>query len=76
MDQEEPHKPKQHKQREELRVYRDRIQQNQKRANYVNEVRRIEGFLQSNQARASRLLYLGLKQKDMLKSLGLEGVPE
>ena len=49
---------------------------NQRRAEGVNEVRRIAGFLERNQARASRILYLGEKQKEMLKSLGLEGVPE
>ena len=62
--------------RGELAVYKDMIAKNQRRAEVVNEVRRIAGFLERNQARASRLLYLGLKQKEMLKSLGLEGVPE
>ena len=67
---------RQHKARGELQIYKDMIAKNQKRAEGVNEVRRIAGFLERNQARASRLLYLGERQKEMLKSLGLEGVPE
>ena len=67
---------RQHKARGELVLYKDMIAKNQRRAEGVNEVRRIAGFLERNQARASRLLYLGEKQKEMLKSLGLEGVPE
>ena len=67
---------RQHKARGELVLYTDMIAKNQRRAEGVNEVRRIAGFLERNQARASRLLYLGERQKAMLKSLGLEGVPE
>ena len=65
-----------HKQREDLRVYRERLQQNQKRANYINEVRRIEGFIQSNLTHPSRLDYLRPRQKELLSQLGMSGVPE
>ena len=67
---------RQHKARGELAVYKDMIAKNQKRAEAVNEVRRIEGFLQSNQTQPARHLYLSLKQKAMLKNLGLTAVPE
>ena len=52
-----------HKNREELRVYKERLVKNQKRAEGVNEVRRIQGFRESNLAYGPRLAYLEDRQK-------------
>ena len=65
-----------HKERGELLVYKEAIAKNQRRAEHVNEVRRIEGFLQSNLTHQARKEYLAPRQKELLNKLGMSGVPE
>ena len=65
-----------HKDRSELLVYKERIADNQKRAEYVNEVRRIEGFLQHNLTYQARRDYLEPRKKELLMKLGTNAVPE
>ena len=68
-----------HKERADLLVYRENIAQNQKRADYVNEVRRVEGFLQNNLTHAARVAHLTDARdvlKARLKELGVAGLPE
>ena len=43
-----------HRDRTDLKVYKDRLVENQRRAEFTNEVRRIEGFLQRNLAYKAR----------------------
>ena len=47
-----------HKERGELLAYKEHIAQGQKRAEYTNEVRRIEVFLQHDQTYGARRDYL------------------
>ena len=68
-----------HKERADLLVYKENIAQNQRRADYVNEVRRLEGFLQHNLTYESRRSYLekasgNLKEK--LKAMGVAALPD
>ena len=65
-----------HKQRQELLVYKKHLAQSQKRATYVNEVRRIEGFLQHNLTYGARRHYLEGRKTEMLKKLGVSALPE
>ena len=65
-----------HKERGELAVYKERIAQNQRRAEYINEVRRIEGFLQSNLTHASRKDYLRPRKEALMSKLGMSGLPD
>ena len=68
-----------HKERADLLIYRDNIAQNQKRADYVNEVRRVEGFLQNNLTQGARVAHLTDARdvlKARLKDLGVAALPE
>ena len=65
-----------HKERSELLVYKQRLVDGQRRSDYVNEVRRIEGFLQSHLTHASRLDYLRPRKLELLNRLGMSAVPE
>ena len=65
-----------HKEREELKVYKDRIAQNQKRAEHINEVRRIEGFLQHNLTEGQRKAEMGRRQEALMRTLGMTALPE
>ena len=65
-----------HKERADLIVYKERLVDNQKRAEYTNEVRRIEGFLQSNLTHQARKDYLRPRQQQLLSKLGLSALPE
>ena len=47
-----------------------------KRAEYINEVRRIEGFLQSNLTHASRKDYLRPRKEALMSQLGMSGLPD
>ena len=64
-----------HKERQELLVYKERLAQAQKRAEYVNEVRRVEGFLQHNLTYGARRQYLEGRKTQMLKKLGVSAIP-
>ena len=64
-----------HKERKELLVYKERLAQAQKRAEYVNEVRRVEGFLQHNLTYGARRQYLEGRKTQMLKKLGVSAIP-
>ena len=63
-----------HKERADLLIYRENIAQNQKRADYVNEVRRIEGFLQNNLTEGARTEYLKGSRDDLKARLSQMGV--
>ena len=68
-----------HKERADLLVYKENIAQNQRRADYVNEVRRVEGFLQNDLTYEARRSYLkGARDtlKAKLSELGVNGLPE
>ena len=66
---------RQHKERGELALYKDMIAKNQRRAEGVNEVRRIEGFIQSDLTHPARIAYLENRLERKLRELGLTGVP-
>ena len=66
---------RQHKARGELALYKDMIAKNQRRAEGTSEVRRIEGFLQTDQTYGARL-WLQARQRRIMKELGLEALPE
>ena len=66
---------RQHKERGELALYKDMIAKNQRRAEGVNEVRRIEGFLQRDLTQPARIAYLENRLERKLWELGLTGVP-
>ncbi len=63
-----------HKERTDLIVYKENIANNQRRAEYVNEVRRNEGFLQSNLTHQAALNHLRPRQKDLMAKLGMAAV--
>ena len=63
-----------HKERADLLIYRENIAQNQKRADYVNEVRRVEGFLQNNLTEGARTEYLKGSRDDLKARLSQMGV--
>ena len=68
-----------HKERADLLVYREHIAQNQRRADYTNEVRRVEGYLQNNLTHSARVAYLKGARDDLkkkLSDLGVTGLPE
>ena len=65
-----------HKESGELMAYKERITTNQRRAEYTNEVRRIEGFLQSNLAHQARKGYMRPRQRDLMMKMGLTALPE
>ena len=60
-----------HKERAELLLYKNRIAQNQRRADSMNELRRVEGFIQSNLAPGPRMAHLERSKAALLKSLGM-----
>ena len=64
-----------HKERGELLVYKERLAKNQRRAERVNEVRRIEGFLQSDLTQQARLDYLRPRQAALMKDSGMTALP-
>ena len=66
---------RQHKARGELALYKDMLAKNQRRAEGVSEVRRIAGFLQTDQTYGARL-WLQARQRRIMKELGLEALPE
>ena len=65
-----------HKERGELLAYKEHIAQGQKRAEYINEVRRIEGFLQHDQTYGARLQHLTKGKEQLLKKLGMDALPD
>ena len=65
-----------HKERGELLAYKEHIAQGQKRADYINEVRRIEGFLQHNLTHGARLQHLTKGKEQLLKKLGMDALPD
>ena len=67
---------RQHKARGELVLYKDMIAKNQRRAEGVNEVRRIQGFLESDLTHQARKDWLKPRQEGLMKALGLEALPE
>ena len=66
---------KRHKERSDLIIYKDRLVANQRRAEYVNEVRRVEGFIQSDLTQGARILTLTPRKTELLNQLGMTGVP-
>ena len=67
---------RQHKARGELMLYKDMIAKNQRRAEGVNEVRRIQGFLESDLTHQARKDWLRPRKEGLMKALGLEALPE
>ena len=65
-----------HQERGELLAYKEHIAQGQKRAEYTNEVRRIEGFLQHDQTYGARRDYLKGNREQLLKKLGMDALPD
>ena len=66
---------RQHKERGELALYKDMIAKNQRRAESVSEVRRIEGFLQTDLAYGART-WLTMRKERIMRELGLTALPE
>jgi hypothetical protein len=66
---------KRHKERADLIIYKERLVANQRRAENVNEVRRVEGFLQSNLTYPARKDALAPRKTELLSQLGMGGVP-
>ena len=65
---------RQHKERGELALYKYMLSKNQLRAVCVSEVRRIEGFLQTDLAYGARI-WLTLRKERIMKELGLTALP-
>ena len=65
-----------HQERSDLLAYKENLVKNQRRAEYTNEVRRIEGFLQSNLTHQARKNYLRPRQQALLSQLGVSGLPD
>ena len=65
-----------HKERGELQAYKEHIAQGQKRADYTNEVRRIEGFLAHNLTHPARVAHMRPRQEELLKKLGMTALPD
>ena len=65
-----------HKERGELLAYKEHIAQGQKRADYTNEVRRIEGFLANDLTYAARLDHMRPRKEELLKKLGMTALPD
>ena len=66
-----------HEERADLKVYKDRLVENQRRAEFTNEVRRIEGFLQHNLTYQSRLDYLrDVAKPKLLAQIGVSALPD
>ena len=66
---------RQYKERGELALYKDMIAKNQRRAEGVSEVRRIAGFLQTDQTYGARM-WLQARQRRIMKEFGLTALPE
>ena len=69
-----------HKQREELLLYKQRIADNQRRAEHTNEVRRLDGFLQHNLTYNARNVWLkdvhNARKTELLKKMGVAALPD
>ena len=65
-----------HKERGELLAYKEHIAQGQKRADYTNEIRRIEGFLAHDLAYGARLNHMKRSKEQLLGKLGMSALPD
>ena len=65
-----------HKERGELLAYKEHIAQGQKRADYTNEIRRIEGFLAHDLTHSARLNHMRRSKEQLLEKLGMSALPD
>ena len=65
---------KRHKDQAELLLYKEKLAQGQRRAEYVSEVRRIDGHLQKDLTQQFRTDFLAPRKKDFMMKLGLSGL--
>ena len=65
---------KRHKDQTELLLYKEKLAQGQRRAEYVSEVRRIDGHLQKDLTQQFRTDFLAPRKKDFMMKLGLSGL--
>ena len=67
---------KRHKDQAELLLYKEKLAQGQRRAEYTSEVRRIDGHLQKNLTQQFRTDFLAPRKRDFMMKLGLSGVDD
>ena len=67
---------KRHKDQAELLLYKEKLAQGQRRAEYTSEVKRIDGHLQKNLTLEFRRDFLAPRKKDFMMKLGLSGVED
>ena len=67
---------KRHKDQTELLLYKEKLAQGLRRAEYVNEVKRIDGHLQKNLTLEFRRDFLAPRKKEFMAKLGLSGLEE